>query len=219
MPSGSPVQSRRRCGRGEPSLLAQIGAGRAGAGLGWGSPFSPGAIFADFRPCADYQFTGQPVLIGGTMGTCSYVLTGTDKASPLSLPRAGFRGAGAPSSDEGTDFRGKGRMTDFRSACVRACQGMAETFGSTCHGAGRAQSRNRSRNNLSYEDVLASLASTHAYADAHRCGSHICAGTGVAPPTSVPGLGPPPPTSAPGLGPDHAASAPGMATPLPTSAA
>lgn len=42
----------------------------------------------------DYQFTGQPVLIGGTMGTCSYVLCGTD-------------------------------------------QGMAETFGSTCHGAGR----------------------------------------------------------------------------------
>ena len=27
----------------------------------------------------DYQFTGQPVLIGGTMGTCSYVLTGTEK--------------------------------------------------------------------------------------------------------------------------------------------
>ena len=27
-------------------------------------------------PC---QLTGQPVLIGGTMGTCSYVLTGTDK--------------------------------------------------------------------------------------------------------------------------------------------
>ena len=27
----------------------------------------------------DYQFTGQPVLIGGTMGTCSYVLAGTDK--------------------------------------------------------------------------------------------------------------------------------------------
>jgi tRNA-splicing ligase RtcB len=25
-----------------------------------------------------YQFTGQPVLIGGTMGTCSYVLAGTD---------------------------------------------------------------------------------------------------------------------------------------------
>lgn len=38
---------------------------------------------------------GQPVLIGGTMGTCSYVLTGTEK-------------------------------------------GFAETFGSTCHGAGEA---------------------------------------------------------------------------------
>lgn len=27
----------------------------------------------------DYQLTGQPVLIGGTMGTSSYVLTGTEK--------------------------------------------------------------------------------------------------------------------------------------------
>lgn len=27
----------------------------------------------------DYQFTGQPVLIGGSMGTCSYVLTGTEQ--------------------------------------------------------------------------------------------------------------------------------------------
>lgn len=26
------------------------------------------------------ELIGQPVLIGGTMGTCSYVLTGTDKA-------------------------------------------------------------------------------------------------------------------------------------------
>lgn len=62
----------------------------------------------------DYQFIGQPVLIGGTMGTCSYVLTGTQ-------------------------------------------QGMDETFGSTCHGAGRAQSRNKSRRTLSYQDVLAKL--------------------------------------------------------------
>jgi tRNA-splicing ligase RtcB len=62
----------------------------------------------------DYQFTGQPVLIGGTMGTCSYVLTGTDK-------------------------------------------GMQETFGSTCHGAGRARSRNNSRNALSYTQVLDAL--------------------------------------------------------------
>eukprot|EP01071_Lankesteria_metandrocarpae_P006939 Lankesteria_metandrocarpae@DN4529_c0_g1_i6.p1 len=27
----------------------------------------------------DYQMTGQPVLIGGTMGTCSYVLAGTEQ--------------------------------------------------------------------------------------------------------------------------------------------
>lgn len=59
----------------------------------------------------DYQLTGQPVLIGGSMGTCSYVLTGTEK-------------------------------------------GMSETFGTTCHGAGRALSRAKSRRNLSYEDVL-----------------------------------------------------------------
>ncbi|KAJ1449226.1 tRNA-splicing ligase [Pelagophyceae sp. CCMP2097] len=63
----------------------------------------------------DYQFTGQPVLVGGTMGTCSYVLTGTEK-------------------------------------------GMAKTFGSTCHGAGRASSRNKTRRTLAYDDVLASLA-------------------------------------------------------------
>lgn len=62
----------------------------------------------------DYQFTGQPVLIGGTMGTCSYVLTGTE-------------------------------------------QGMVETFGSTCHGAGRALSRNKSRSTLTYNDVLNKL--------------------------------------------------------------
>ncbi|KAH3893370.1 hypothetical protein DPMN_017517 [Dreissena polymorpha] len=62
----------------------------------------------------DYQLTGQPVLIGGTMGTCSYVLTGTE-------------------------------------------QGMNETFGTTCHGAGRALSRAKSRRNLDYMDVLNAL--------------------------------------------------------------
>lgn len=62
----------------------------------------------------DYQFLGQPVLIGGTMGTCSYVLVGTEK-------------------------------------------GMTETFGSTCHGAGRALSRNASRKKLHYEEVLENL--------------------------------------------------------------
>ncbi|EFX66707.1 hypothetical protein DAPPUDRAFT_302483 [Daphnia pulex] len=62
----------------------------------------------------DYQLTGQPVLIGGTMGTCSYILTGTE-------------------------------------------QGMVETFGSTCHGAGRALSRAKSRRNLDYTEVLERL--------------------------------------------------------------
>ena len=62
----------------------------------------------------DYQLTGQPALIGGTMGTCSYVLTGTDV-------------------------------------------GMAETFGSTCHGAGRAKSRAGSRRQMDYTDVLDAL--------------------------------------------------------------
>ncbi|KAI0234445.1 RNA-splicing ligase-like protein RtcB [Lamellibrachia satsuma] len=62
----------------------------------------------------DFQLTGQPVLIGGTMGTCSYVLTGTER-------------------------------------------GMQETFGSTCHGAGRALSRSKSRRNISYMDVLEKL--------------------------------------------------------------
>ena len=72
--------------------------------------------FPPHHPCIpnDYQFCGQPVLVGGTMGTCSYVLAGTQK-------------------------------------------GMEETFGSTCHGAGRAQSRAKSRRQLSYTDVLDKL--------------------------------------------------------------
>jgi tRNA-splicing ligase RtcB len=49
---------------------------------------------------SDYQPIGQPVLIPGDMGRCSYVLVGTDKA-------------------------------------------MEETFGSTCHGAGRVMSRHQ----------------------------------------------------------------------------
>lgn len=47
---------------------------------------------------AAYRGVGQPVLVGGTMGTCSYILVGTEK-------------------------------------------GMAETFGSAVHGAGRLKSR------------------------------------------------------------------------------
>lgn len=62
----------------------------------------------------DYQFSGQPVLVGGTMGTCSYVLAGTQ-------------------------------------------HGMDHAFGSTCHGAGRALSRNVSRKKLDFQQVLNNL--------------------------------------------------------------
>lgn len=62
----------------------------------------------------DYRKTGQPILIGGTMGTNSYLLTGTQTA-------------------------------------------MEQTFGTTCHGSGRSLSRAKSRKNLDYKGVLASL--------------------------------------------------------------
>lgn len=34
---------------------------------------------------------------------------------------------------------------------------MRDTFGSTCHGAGRSRSRNNSRNKLDYQEVLDAL--------------------------------------------------------------
>jgi tRNA-splicing ligase RtcB len=60
--------------------------------------------FAPLRPelPEDYRSAGQPVLIPGDMGRCSYVLAGTEKA-------------------------------------------MEETFGSTCHGAGRILSRHAAK--------------------------------------------------------------------------
>lgn len=63
-----------------------------------------------------YATIGQPVLVGGTMGTCSYVLHGTEEA-------------------------------------------MQSSFGSTCHGAGRARSRNDVKKMLSSEQVLGDLQS------------------------------------------------------------
>jgi len=62
-----------------------------------------------------YKPIGQPVIIGGSMGTCSYVLTGTQ-------------------------------------------HGMDTTFGSTCHGAGRALSRSAAMKKLPAETVLEGLA-------------------------------------------------------------
>ena len=62
----------------------------------------------------DYFNVGQPVLIPGSMGTCSYVLVGTERA-------------------------------------------MAETFGSTCHGAGRAMSRHAAKRNANAEELIHQL--------------------------------------------------------------
>ena len=62
-----------------------------------------------------YKEFGQPVLIPGDMGRCSYVAIGTDKA-------------------------------------------MAETFGSTCHGAGRVQSRGAAKRALRGTDIAKELA-------------------------------------------------------------
>jgi len=61
-----------------------------------------------------YQEVGQPVLIPGSMGTCSYVLVGTEQA-------------------------------------------MEETFGSSCHGAGRAKSRHAAKKEISAEQLIKDL--------------------------------------------------------------
>ena len=63
-----------------------------------------------------YQNIGQPVLIPGDMGRCSYIAVGTELA-------------------------------------------MQESFGSTCHGAGRVQSRSAAKRSLRGADVARALAS------------------------------------------------------------
>jgi len=63
-----------------------------------------------------YKEIGQPVLIPGDMGRCSYILVGTEAA-------------------------------------------MKESFGSTCHGAGRVQSRAAAKRSLRGADVARALAS------------------------------------------------------------
>jgi len=61
-----------------------------------------------------YRKVGQPVLIPGDMGRCSYVLVGTELA-------------------------------------------MKETFGSTCHGAGRVKSRSQAKREIRPQELLAEL--------------------------------------------------------------
>jgi tRNA-splicing ligase RtcB len=72
--------------------------------------------FPKYRPelPQDYYAVGQPVLIPGSMGTCSYVLVGTERA-------------------------------------------MEETFGSSCHGAGRAMSRHAAKKNTTAEQLVQEL--------------------------------------------------------------
>lgn len=64
---------------------------------------------------AAYKDIGQPVIIPGDMGRCSYLAVGTEKA-------------------------------------------MEETFGSTCHGAGRMQSRSAAKRSVRGTDLQRSLA-------------------------------------------------------------
>jgi tRNA-splicing ligase RtcB len=73
--------------------------------------FAPGdpSLPADLKP------VGQPVLIGGTMGTASYILTGTQ-------------------------------------------EGMTLSFGSCCHGAGRAMSRTQATKHWKGKDIVTHLA-------------------------------------------------------------
>lgn len=72
--------------------------------------FPPG--HKDVPQC--YKEIGQPVLIPGDMGRCSYVAVGTERA-------------------------------------------MAESFGSTCHGAGRVQSRGAAKRQLRGSDIAEEL--------------------------------------------------------------
>jgi len=75
-----------------------------------------------------YRDIGQPVLIPGDMGRCSYVAVGTETA-------------------------------------------MKETFGSTCHGAGRIQSRTAAKRSLRGADVVKALAAKGITVKAGSMGS------------------------------------------------
>jgi tRNA-splicing ligase RtcB (3'-phosphate/5'-hydroxy nucleic acid ligase) len=88
-------------GREKALFVHRKGATRA---FGPGHPELPDALRA----------VGQPVLIGGTMGTCSYVLVGTER-------------------------------------------GMKLSFGSACHGAGRAMSRHQALKQWQGRAVLSEL--------------------------------------------------------------
>lgn len=93
--------------------------------------------------CCYFQLTGQPVLIGGTMGTCSYVLTGTEQGMTETF---------------GTTCHGAVRAhqtitrPDLNSGCWWTDSLLRLLF------QGRALSRAKSRRNLDFQDVLDKLA-------------------------------------------------------------
>jgi tRNA-splicing ligase RtcB len=97
------VESHQIDGQTKPLFVHRKGATRA---LGPGHPDLP-PVFAS---------TGQPVIIGGTMGTASYVLVGAAEAE-------------------------------------------ARSFGSSCHGAGRAMSRHQAVKQWSGRQIIDELAS------------------------------------------------------------
>jgi tRNA-splicing ligase RtcB len=90
------VEEHRLDGRSRPLFVHRKGATRA---LGPGHPALP-AAFAE---------TGQPVLIGGTMGTASYVLVGTRDSERLSFSSS-CHGAGRAMSRHEALRRWKGRQ-------------------------------------------------------------------------------------------------------------
>jgi len=75
-----------------------------------------------------YMAVGQPVLIPGDMGRCSYIAVGTERA-------------------------------------------MQDTFGSTCHGAGRLQSRGAAKKGMRGTDVAGQLAAKGIYVRTDDMGS------------------------------------------------
>eukprot|EP00854_Cymbomonas_tetramitiformis_P002985 gene2985-3802_t len=110
----------------------------------------------------DYQFTGQPALRGRSFGsTCRDAAHGPAAFTPYATGPArpvliGGREPGL--SGWGALRPGAGGTAGVHSYVLTGTdKGMEETFGSTCHGAGRARSRNNSRNKIDYEQVLDSL--------------------------------------------------------------
>ena len=89
--------------------------------LGPGHPFLP----------EEFRETGQPVLIGGTMGTSSYILAGTNESSSLSFSSA-CHGAGRKMSRRQAAKQWQGsdvvKKLAMRNIIVRSCspRGVAE---------------------------------------------------------------------------------------------